>query len=158
MKEAAERRVQLHVWKRKEIENYLLDATVIRRVLSKRLPASSVPSEAELRELILEICRQEFDTVVYATAEMLLSRNRGLGMTAHRIAREQVEREWGDNEKILDMAPGKAVLSKLSRSCQERYGASFGAPAIARNFYTTEIPQEISIVLEAIETGAELDQ
>jgi hypothetical protein len=156
MNEAANRRVQLHVWQRKELENYLLNAAVVRRVLSKRLPANSVPPEEELAERIVEICRDEFDTVVYSTADVLLSRNRGLGITAHKMAKEQVEAVWSNPSKMLALAPGKIVLGKLSDYCQQHYGASFGAPAIARNFSVSEVPREIASVLEAIENGADL--
>jgi hypothetical protein len=156
MKEAADRKVKLHVWQRKELENYFLNAAVVRRVLSKRLRASSVPSEDELAERILEFCGQEFDTVVYGTAEVLLSRNRGLGVGAHKIAKERVEAAWSNPSQVLALAPGKIVLGKLSDYCQQHYGASFGAPAIARNFSVSEVPREIASVLEAIENGADL--
>ncbi len=156
LQEASSRKVELHVWSQKELENYLLVPEVIRRVMSKRLSGTSLPSIEELRERILEICNEEIDTVIYGTAEVLLSRNRALGMTAHKVARERVEQAWSDPSRRIALAPGKSVLGKLSNWCQERYGTSFGAPAVARSFTVPEIPSEIAEVLEAIENVSPL--
>jgi len=158
LKEAALRNVELHVWQAKEIENYLLNAAVIRRVIGARLPGKPVPSVDELEARIFKLCDDELDAVVYGIADVLLSRERGLGMGAHRSARDQVEKVWDDPVHRINLAPGKAVLGKLSNWCNEEYGTSFGAPAIARNFRLHEVPSEVSSVLEAIENGVGFNQ
>jgi predicted ATPase len=158
MKEVVARKVELHVWHRKEIENYLLNPIVIQRVLAKRLPFERIPTAADVEEQIHRIAGDELDTVVYGRAELLLSENRSLGMSAHKIAREEVEKVWDNVERRIEIAPGKAVLGKLSNWCQQHYGAAFGAPAIARNFRVHEIPGEISAVLEAIERGVRFSE
>jgi hypothetical protein len=157
-KEATARGVELHVWHRKEIENYLLDPIVIHRLLGKRLSGSALPSVSEVEERILSACDDELEVVIYGTAEVLLTKNRGLGIGAHKMAKEQVEAVWGDPARRVAMAPGKAVLGRLSHWCQKNYGASFGAPAVARNFHTHEISSEVRLVLEAMENATEFGE
>ena len=41
--EARAKRVQLHIWKRKEIENYLVNSNLIHRVILNRTPAQIDP-------------------------------------------------------------------------------------------------------------------
>jgi hypothetical protein len=153
LKEAAERGVELHVWQSKEIENYLLNPAVIHRVLSKRIGESAAPTVDEIGQQIHKICGDEFDTVIYGAAAVLLQRDRGLGISAHKIIKERLLELWDDPTQRLARAPGKAVLGKLSNWTQQHCGVSFGAPALARNFRLYEIPSEIRAVLEAVENG-----
>jgi AAA domain, putative AbiEii toxin, Type IV TA system len=153
VKEASQRRVELHIWQRKEIENYLLAPAVIQRVIRKRRPEGSIPSIDEIQNQILKFCDSERQNVVYGIAEVLLAQNRGLGIKAHKISEQRVRALWDDPAKRIAQAPGKTILGKLSDWSQATYGVSFGAPAIARHFRISEINDEIESVLESIETG-----
>lgn len=153
--EDAERRgVNLHVWNRKEIENFLLRPRAIRRVLTLRITDGEVPSEQELQDKILELCEQQRHTVEDGFASALVQRDRKLDViTANKTARAFVQKIWeapGDRASIVS---GKDLLAGLSRWTQQEFGVAFGAPAVARQMTVSDIPQEVAEVIRAIEEG-----
>jgi energy-coupling factor transporter ATP-binding protein EcfA2 len=150
-REAADRGIRLHIWSSKEIENYLLRPAVIRRLIKERLKSGPAPSADDISEEMLRICEMEKDNVMDGLAAEIQAGEKSLGMRAHRVAREQLKAPWGDPEKRLAIASGKAIVSQLSAWSQEQFGVSFGPAAIAKRFHAAEIPEEIKVVLEAIE-------
>lgn len=154
-KEASDRGVQLHVWSRKEIENYLLDPQAIRRVLQSRIKDSYVPTAPEIWSKIIEICDDERRTVEDGIASALVQANRKLDLiTANRMARSRVDEIWKTEANRPKLVSGKDILSKLSSWTQQEFGTAFGAPAIARQMTATSIPAELGVVVAAIEEGS----
>jgi hypothetical protein len=154
--EDADRRgVNLHIWARKEIENYLLQPRAIRRVLASRIKDREVPSEVELRDKIYEICDKERQTVEDGIASSLAQENRKLDITTvNKTARKRVEEIWQVESNRSMVVPGKDILAKLSQWTQQEFGTSFGAPAIARQMTALDIPDEMLVVVRAIEEGS----
>ena len=154
--EAAARGVQLHVWSRKELENYLVEPRAIRRVLQSRIKDQDVPTEPEIWKKILEICENERRSVEDGIALALIQANRKLDLiTANRMARSRVDQIWKTQANRPRMVSGKDILSKLSEWTQEEFGTAFGAPAVARQMTATGIPAELADVIAAIEEGLE---
>lgn len=153
--EAQNRGVNLHIWRRKEIENYLLQPKAIRRVLSARVKNGEAPTAEELRQKILDICDSERHAIEDAFASAIMRKDRSLDViTANKSARNQVEEIWHSEDARLAMASGKRLLSELSKWTQENFGAAFGPPAIARQMTQSEIPGELTAVIRAIEEGS----
>jgi hypothetical protein len=153
--EAAARGVNLHIWSRKEIENFLLQPKAIRRVLAARIKTGEVPSEGELRQKLLEICEGERRSIEDAFASALIQVNRKLDViTANRSARAHVEKIWRSEDARLAVASGKNLLSELSKWTHNEFGVTFGPPAIARLMTPTEMPRELTEVIRAIEEGS----
>ena len=153
--EAQDRGVNLHVWSRKEIENFLLQPRAIRRVLAARIKTGEVPSEDELRQKLLEICEGERRSIEDAFASAQIQINRKLDViTANRSARAQVEKIWQSEDARLAVASGKSLLSELSKWTQGEFGVTFGPPAIARQMKQSEMPRELTEVIRAIEEGS----
>jgi hypothetical protein len=152
--EAHDRGVNLHIWRRKEIENYLLQPRAIRRVLTVRVKDGEVPSVEELRQKILEICDSERRAIEDAFASAMIQNNRKLDViTANKSARAHVEKIWHSEDARLATVSGKTLLSELSRWTQEKFGVAFGPPAIARQMTKSEFPPELAAVIQAIEEG-----
>jgi len=149
--QAKKRDVNLHIWSQKEIENYLLKPTVIRRVIAGRMKEGDPPTTAEVETKLLEFCEDEKETVLDGIAAGLMAENHGLGAGAIKIARGQLARMWGDTEKRLCLVSGKTLLSKISAWSQKKFGVSFGANAVAKKFRVNEVPAEVEAVLRAIE-------
>jgi len=153
--EALDRGVNLHVWKRKEIENFLLNPKAIRRVLAARIKTGEVPSEDELRRKLLELCEGERRSIEDGFASALVQANRKLDViTANRTARGHVEQMWQAEDTRLAIAPGKNLLSELSKWTQGEFGVTFGPPAIARQMKQSELPEELTDFIRAIEEGS----
>ena len=155
--EAKRAGIELHVWKRKEIESYLLIASCIQRIVVKRAAKRTIPtSEAEFDAKMREIAESLREEMFDATSTELINENRAGGLTsANKRAREQL-RDREEEIGLLGMAPAKKVLARLSEWMQEEYGVPISAMAIAYEMTEDEMPQEIKDVVRAIETSGEL--
>jgi hypothetical protein len=153
--DAENRGVNLHVWSRKEIENFLVQPRAIRRVLALRIKDREVPSELEIRDKILEICEQERRSVEDGIASALVQADRKLDViTANKTARTRVDNIWSATSNRPMAVSGKGLLARLSEWTQHEFGIAFGAPAIARHMTAADIPDESKDVIRAIEEGS----
>lgn len=153
--EAKERSVNLHIWSRKEIENFLVNPRAIRRVLAARMRDREAPDEAAVWAKILEICDKERRATEDGIASSLAKFNRKLDITsANKSAREIVEKAWKSEGNRPMLVSGKDILAGLSEWTNSKFGVSFGAPAIVRQMRKAEVPDEVAEVIEAIEEGS----
>ena len=151
--QAAQRGIELHVWTRKEIENYLLVPSAIRRVIEARATDKAAPSTTEeltakIDELVEDL-RQEM-TENFGN-EFLAENRRGGFRSANKNARDLVNSKWQTRDGRWSCVGGKRVLSRLSEWTQQAYGVSFGPLAILRELRAHEIPREVVEVIRAIE-------
>ena len=149
-KEALDRGVRLHIWERKELENYLLVPTAIARVIQEKVSSvSAVAISARLDE----ICDQLRDDVVAGFADEYQRTHRAKGEVAGKaavFAQKAVAAKWSSVESKLAVVSGKAVLSALASWSKETFGANLSARAIARSMTIDEICPEVVTVLRAI--------
>lgn len=156
--EAARARVQLHVWQRKEIENYLLVPTAIARYITGRLPLGAEAPEPELIQAKLEeLANARWDETFDALAATILARDRSLGAGgANQRARDLLAYRCTNSISRLEVVSGKRLLSDLSAWSQETYHISISTIALARTLGQAEIASEIVEVLTAIKQGRSL--
>jgi hypothetical protein len=149
--QATDRGINLHIWERKEIENYLLDPTVIARVIKQRTKAAP-PTPKAVSDFLLHACDEEKDAVFDAIATHLGHQDRSLGPGgANKAARKLLNPRW--KHERLHIVSGKTLLSRLSAWAQEHYGVAIGAVALARAFRAAEIPEEMTKIISSIEEG-----
>lgn len=153
LQEANKRGVRLHIWSRKEIENYLLNAHAIRRLIASRMKGEVPPTVEEIKAKLIEFCEDEKETVLDGIAAGLMAKDHGLGAGANKLARAQLAPMWKDPDNRLQLVSGKSLLSKISAWSQTQFGVSFGANAVAKKFRTNELPEEVVSVVRAIEEG-----
>lgn len=147
--------IQLHIWSRKEIENYLLHPKVLHRVINKR--AKKPPPSLEMVENRLhEIAEKLKQTVIDGCMDAFLFEDRKIQpSTAAQRARKWVDERWDTLEGKLRLIPGKEALSRLSEWAGQEFNATFGSVTVLRAFAQNEVPAEIARVLEAIEQNVE---
>jgi len=152
--EASNRKILLHVWNHKEIENYALNSDAIARVLKSRSKrGGKYPGSDEIYDQILRASDEMRTEIVRSFAQSLLESNPGLGMKAHELAEAWVAERWEDEARRVSMVPGKQILSRLSKWTQQQFGLSFGPVAVARAMRSNEIPSEATRLISAIEHG-----
>ncbi len=153
--EAAEKGLNLHIWKKKEIENYLLVPEAIYRTVAKRARDTQPRLSTEIiNQKLSEFAADVRDEVMDAFSSEFLADNRAGGPTqANRSAREHMARHWGTTEGRLSIVSGKQILGKLSEWAQLNYGVSISPLRVARQLRSTEIPEEVVDVLTAIESN-----
>jgi hypothetical protein len=147
--QAVKHGINLHIWNRKEIENYLLEPAVIARVIKARSKTSS-PSPSEIETFLFNACEDEKENVLDAMATTIFNSNRALGLPgANKTARTELGKYWNDQK--LHLVSGKAILTDLSTMAHEKYGVTIGAVTLARAFRANEIPEEVRSILACIQ-------
>jgi energy-coupling factor transporter ATP-binding protein EcfA2 len=145
---------QVHVWCKKEIENYLLSPTAITKAIVSKLPRrASLPTEAEIDAKMNEFANALKDEMFDAVAQEFLSLNRGLGVAgANKLARTAIDARI-QAAGLLSCVSGKAVIQRLFSWVQREFGASMNTLTICRQFTASEIDPEMKGVLLAIENA-----
>lgn len=155
LKTAKAEGIQLQIWRRKEIENYLLVPSVICRVIEKVNPKNGVvPAEAEVGEKLEEITDGlRLETLNLMAAEYFEEdRKAGFG-GANKQALERIEKAWKTTAGKLAVVSGKEVVHRLAEWASKKFGVSISALKLAKEMSRAEIDEEILEVLTAIEEG-----
>jgi predicted ATPase len=150
--------INLHIWGRKEIENYMLVPAAVRRLVEARIARRVVPpSEAEVAQKIDDLARERYDEVFDGISAELLAADRGLGAAgANRATREFLDPIWATAEGRQSLVSGKQLLSSLFKWIQDEFGASLTAAALIRTMRPGEVHVEIRDVLNAVIAGREI--
>jgi len=156
--EAARANVYLHVWQRKEIENYLLAPAAIARYITARQPAGAEAPESDMIQGKLEeYANARWDETFDAFAATILARDRALGAGgANQRARDLLGRRCPNQVSLLQVVSGKRLLADLSSWSQQTYSVGINATALARTLGQAEIPAEVAQVLASIAQGRPL--
>jgi hypothetical protein len=144
--------VQLRVWSRKELENYMLVPDAISRYIGAKVRDGKAGPDAKAvaaeTDRIITRMREE---ILDAMATLLLTRDRKGGLTkANRTARTILAKRWRTRNGRWTTASGKDVISRLSEWSQHEFGVGFGAEAIAREMTVDEVDPEVIEVMQAI--------
>jgi len=157
--DAKQWRVNLRVWSRKELENYLIVPTAIARYIAANARKDpSTPTPNEIVSKVDEIVSSMKDfPITDGFANIFLSRDKKSGLPkANDRARKHVARKWRTWERRLSIAPGKQVVSELSGWSKQTFGVSFGTEQLARALNADEIDSEVQEVILAIPEGERL--
>ena len=154
-KEAGARQVELHIWSKKEIENYFLDPNVIARVICNRnskLDLDSVRKKVQEKtsDIVVSLENVVFDA--YATRFRDLSPSKGV-TSANRSARGFLGKIFENPAIALERVSGKEVLRQLSSWVHQSYGRGVSLRNILREIQSNEIHQEVRAVIEVIENS-----
>jgi hypothetical protein len=144
--------VGLHVWSRKEIENYLLVPTAISRYITERTTHEAPgPDAAAVTAELDRLVAGMKDEIADAMAEVLYARNKKKGMTtANKAARSRLNQAWKTEADRWGSASGKRLVGSLSSWAKGEYGVEFNAEQLARAMKPDEIASEVVDVLNAI--------
>jgi hypothetical protein len=148
--DAKAKNVRLHVWQRKEIENYLVAPAAIRRIISQSCPAP--PTIGEISAKLVEIAESKKSEVYDNFAESFYIEDKAKGLkAANQRARSYLDPIWDGEVGRLQRVSGKALLSALSDWSKSLYGASFGVATILANLRREDLAEEVIAVLTSVE-------
>ncbi|MBA4320248.1 MAG: ATP-dependent endonuclease [Flavobacterium sp.] len=149
--ESEKKNVNLHIWSKKEIENYLIKSPVIERIITKNSKNGS-PSVIEIERQIEKITSSLKDQTIDCFSQEFHNDDRKKGIaSANKKARKLVENSWATISERLSIISGKKTISKLSSWSTKNYGVSFGANTLLYEIQLSELEQEIIDVIRAIE-------
>src|SRR5439155_1238179 len=149
--EAKQRGISLHIWRHKELENYVLVPSAIHRAIKLQMLGGAIgPSLGDVEQKLQEIAEQLKQECIDCVATQIHSADRKLTVaTANQRAREIVADRWKTEEARLGVIPGKEALSRISRWVQEKYKVSVSGLLIAHHMLARELCKEMQDVLTA---------
>jgi hypothetical protein len=157
--EAKRWKVNLRVWSRKELENFLLVPQALARLIGSNVREGVIPPTADvITDEIDRIVESMKDVPIgdgFANAFLVRDKRGGLPQ-ANQKARSYVKAAWNTRDDRWSIAPGKEIISRLSQWAQATYGVSFGSEQLARALERSEIDDEVGDVIGAISAGRRL--
>jgi len=152
--DAESNQINLHIWSKKEIENYLLVPPVIHRLILKKRKRD-IPSLSQISNKLDELCNALKDDIIdnYAVEYHNLDKSSGT-KPANKKARDLILAIW-EGQK-LNLVSGKTIIANLSSWLQENYKISLDKFSIAREFKTEEIFIELNTIIAKIEKSEDL--
>jgi hypothetical protein len=141
----AQRNVYAHVWRRKELESYLLVPETIAR-------ATGLPLD-EASELLRTTVDQTRHTAhANFVAQQQRDADRGVDpSTVFGKALPAFEEAWADADLRIGLAPPKEVIATVAREAQHRGGRGVSARLLSSMLRATEVDSEMSDLLQRIE-------
>lgn len=145
--------VNLHIWSRKEIENYLIVSSLIKRVISRKSNNGS-PTCLEIENQITRITDSIKDETIDSYSQEFYNIDRSKGIpSANKNARKLVEMNWSSNKERLSVVSGKKMISELSKWSSGKYHVSFGSTTLLHEIQSNELDQEIINLISSIENS-----
>ena len=144
--DAVSKGIILHVWNRKEIENYVLIPSAISRFVSER--SKSVVKSSDIDAIITESIIASRDKLISGYIDSFSRMNRKwTPARAYAEAKRIVDDILSVKAKQYKRCPGKHIMGQVSAKCKERFGVSFSVSAIARTLVRKEINAEVRRVI-----------
>jgi len=155
--QARDASVELHVWARKEIENYLVSAQIIERVLRLKLEGGAVPSIREIESAIQRFCDEMKDEIFDRHAEEYVRQKRPKeAVEGNRYARKRIATTWNSLQGKIKLADGKRLIASLSKWGQDNFGVSISTRDLLSQMRREDLDDELVQVITAIERCAPL--
>ncbi|WP_096671029.1 ATP-dependent nuclease [Polaromonas sp. AET17H-212] len=152
----------LYVHKCKEIENYLLNVSVLTRAVKSRLAERARRIGTDLLECpdIAGFLDDIASEVKSSVLSQVLARNLDIAKkiqpnldpaTINKKAIEEFEIAWNIPQARLALLPGKEMLARLNTKIQELVQVSVSDVQVASMFGVHEIPTDLRELIEALE-------
>ena len=154
MARAREEGIELHIWRMKEIENYLLVPSAVHRIIMSSPQRSAAVAVGDVAAKIDSLVRSLETHTVELLASEIQRRNRGMELqSALRSARIATGELWKTEKGRLSLVSGKQVLARIMEWGKESFDVSISPRRILRELRLDEIPPELIAVISAIDAG-----
>ncbi len=151
MKLAEKNRLDLHIWRRKEIENYILEPEVLFRLTNRSW--EEYPLFIQKFE---EQVDQFKDDVFDQYAEHIGKYRKIASSTANKEARQYMNRNWKKLEDKLALVSGKKMMRQINKWMVKEYKVSCSETKILSAFTAQDICEEMKEVIERLTKGLSL--
>jgi energy-coupling factor transporter ATP-binding protein EcfA2 len=158
IREAENNGIRLHIWKRKELENYLLVPEALQRLIAKlSRKKKNLPGTQQVREAMVKIAEGMKQGVIDSFAqEFKLAQPHLAVPNWNQSARELVEISWGSFKGKMSIVGGKAMLAELNKWSQGELTVSFTNARLAVELTREEIDDEVAQFLQAFEENEDI--
>lgn len=148
VKDARKDNLRIIVWKRKEIENYFLDAKLIHSYLCR----NDAKIEYDLLNNIVDDVIAELSKDLPAlVADGIQKSERGLSvLTAIQKANAIIKERHEKGVPWRDIVGGKEALRLISKRCQEKWGCQISAMSLCRHMAPGDVPADLRRAIESL--------
>jgi hypothetical protein len=151
IKDAENKFVELHIWDKKEIENYLIVPSAIVRIINNK-KGNNIISLKIVEKALEDIANELKDSTTDCIAQEIFNLDRSKGLSkANSEARYKVQQAWKTHKGKMSIISGKRVLSLISEWSKENYDVSFGIMTIVREIRRDELDSELIKIINSIE-------
>jgi AAA15 family ATPase/GTPase len=154
LKDAKSKGIDLHIWHKKEIENYFIIPAAIQRIINKRSKGKYSITISTINKKLLDISNSFKDNVTDCIANEIFQRNKSLGLqNANKEARSLVQEVENNYGNILSIISGKDIISEIALWTQNNFKLSVSPVSILNELNRSEIDEEILKIINSIETN-----
>ncbi|OAH98910.1 ATP-dependent nuclease [Methylomonas methanica] len=149
-----------HIHERKEMENYLLNISVLERVLNHQIQIRNKRSSTNIihvkgiADYIDEITSKDKSSIQAQYIARRIDYFRSSGYDSSTVSRDAIdifEEIWSNLELRMKIVPGKSTLKSLRDEIQAAYGVNLTDVQIVDEFDLTEIPADLNILINNLE-------
>lgn len=135
----------LHIWQKKEIENYFINPEVISRFVNRRLEGGQSCSTEEIENFIQDIEAAEKQDVILSMSDVLqkASPSKIEPKTAFRQAEALLSEKLSSGLKIRDIMSGKSLIAALSSKVHLTYGINVTPLGVCKETKVEEFSREV---------------
>lgn len=144
--EARTNYLDLYIWKKKEIENYLIKPRVIYRIIGHQ----KVDYDIFLEELESIIDGVKDDTIDQISEKKHKYYPQLSESTCNKKAREYVNAHWGDIQSKIDIIGGKKVLKYIKNFIKSKYNVSLTEDKIIKAMGAEDIDIEVAEIINKL--------
>jgi hypothetical protein len=142
------------------MENYLLNISVLERVLDKQIVAKNKRTEmqttktTDIKECLEKITSDYKIDIQSQYISKRLSYSKGSSMDTSTLSKQviqELEEAWRDLNQRIKIVPGKETLRRLREIIQNKYGVNLTDVQIIDEFNENEIPRDLKTLIFALE-------
>jgi hypothetical protein len=141
--------VKPHIWRRKELENYLLDIGALARASG----ASEPWIEATLGDCAAEL-EDDVHSQIQAEHQRVLRKTGKSDATINKLAKKEADKLWADPARRVHACGGKDLIRHLNKKLAAGGYEPVSDRKLAKTLRKTEIPKELRDVLKAVNQAA----
>ena len=146
LEEASKIQVNIHIWSKKEIENFLIVPRAILRILKNESKKATHLTLADIEAVISEKVTEMKDELIDKLADGIQKQDRKHSVSsARKIAKSKID-------KLENRVCGKDLISLLSKWTQENYRVSLSPIKLSSCLQANEIDVEIRDIIKSIES------
>ena len=141
--------LNIHIWKQKEIENFLINPNVMKKICDKKGKVITID----------EIVKQINSFIDEDYSELLSNYTESLQKTIHnvkeasKLASEYIKLNSQTFEQKVIICRGKYILGQIKNWLQNNYGLCFTNIELIESFCSEDIDPEIIDILEKIKNN-----
>jgi len=152
--DASQEHLELHIWERKEIENYLIIPEVLYQFVPKNKGLEYEDFLAVLDTLLDSLREDVFDSYsnqLERDSKTLSSGQQWNSRTCNPLAREFMNANWTSLENKIKLVGGKDFLAKVRQYFQDNYKVTLTNNKIFSKLTEDLVPEEVRVFLSLLQ-------